>query len=326
MSLDDGEVALLRFSTSDLPERDRLPYWREIFARKIVHVDIEPVAHSPIEAAATLLEWPGLRAMWATSSPARLVRKLAMLADSDDSFGLVLKRHGPMAMAQRGVELTLGEGDGLGVLHAEPAMLELSEADWVGLCIPRAAIAPLVADVESRAMRLIPKDREPLRLLTKYLDILRGDPALMTPELRYSAATHIYDLVAMTLGATRDGAAIATKRGIKAARLRAIIADILEHLTSPELSVTAVAIRQRVTPRYVQMLFEVEGTTFSEFVLNARLVSAYRILTNPRFAGLTITHIAFASGFGDLSYFDRTFRRRFGARPSDVRHSLLENQ
>jgi hypothetical protein len=92
------------------------------------------------------------------------------------------------------------------VLHAEPAMLELSEADWVALCVPRAALAPFVTNVERKTMNLIPQDSEPLRLLTKYLDILKGEPVLIKPELRHSVVTHIHDLVAMTLGTTRDGA------------------------------------------------------------------------------------------------------------------------
>jgi AraC-like DNA-binding protein len=32
-----------------------------------------------------------------------------------------------------------------------------------------------------------------------------------------------------------------------------------------------------------------------------------------------VSSVAFEVGFGDLSYFNRTFRRRFGATPSDVR-------
>jgi AraC-like DNA-binding protein len=326
MSHDETDAALLRFSTRDFPERDRLPYWRETFARKIVHVDIEPAMHFPLQAAASLLEWPGLRAMWATSSPARMVRKLAMLADGDDSIGLIIKERGLMVMAQRRVELALSKRDALAVLHAEPATLELSEADWVALCVPRAALAPFVTDIERKTMNLIPKDSEPLRLLTKYLDILKREPVLIKPELRYSVVTHIHDLVAMTLGATLDGAEIASKRGLRAARLRAIITDILENLTKPQLTVTAVALRQGITPRYVHLVLEGQGTTFSEFVLNARLVHALRMLTNPRLAGMTITNIAFASGFGDLSYFDRTFRRRFGGTPSDVRHGLSEDR
>ena len=74
-------------------------------------------------------------------------------------------------------------------------------------------------------------------------------------------------------------------------RLTAIVADVLTNLSDPELTVTAVALRQGVTPRYIHLLLEGDGTTFSEFVLNARLVHAYRMLTSARFDKSTITNI-----------------------------------
>jgi len=67
------------------------------------------------------------------------------------------------------------------------------------------------------------------------------------------------------------------------------------------------------------MLFESEGTTFTEYVLAQRLAHAHRMLTDPRRAVDKISTIASDAGFNDLSYFNRTFRRRFGATPSDVR-------
>jgi AraC-like DNA-binding protein len=85
------------------------------------------------------------------------------------------------------------------------------------------------------------------------------------------------------------------------------------------LSVAEIAVRHRCTPRYVQLLFEQEGTTFSDYVLTQRLARAYRRLTDPRRAGEKISAIAYDVGFADLSYFNRTFRRRYGARPSEVR-------
>jgi len=88
-----------------------------------------------------------------------------------------------------------------------------------------------------------------------------------------------------------------------------------------QLIAATVAARAGVTPRAIQMLFESAGGTFSEYLLEQRLACAHRMLTGPRHFGWTISAIAFGSGFGDLSYFNRTFRRRFEATPSEVREA-----
>ncbi|PWU24772.1 MAG: AraC family transcriptional regulator, partial [Candidatus Rokuibacteriota bacterium] len=85
------------------------------------------------------------------------------------------------------------------------------------------------------------------------------------------------------------------------------------------LTVSAIAARQGVTPRYVHKLFESEGTTYTHFVLCQRLDSAYRMLRNPRFAAHSISAIAYDVGFGDLSYFNRAFRRHYNATPTEIR-------
>lgn len=124
-------------------------------------------------------------------------------------------------------------------------------------------------------------------------------------------------------GAPRpDASETANGRAVRAARLASIKEDILENLDSADLSETAVAFRQWITPRYVQLLFESEGTTFSKFVLEARLRRAHELLSDPRLAETTITAIAFAAGFGDLSYFNRAFRRHFGTTPTELRRTL----
>jgi AraC-like DNA-binding protein len=128
----------------------------------------------------------------------------------------------------------------------------------------------------------------------------------------------------MAFSASQNGTAIANCSDIRAVRLKSIKADILQNL-GDELTVTAIALRQGITPRYVHMLFETEGATFSEYVLGQRLMLAYGVISNPRFADLKITTVAFASGFADLSYFNRTFRRRFGTTPSELRKKSFED-
>jgi AraC-like DNA-binding protein len=220
--------------------------------------------------------------------------------------------------------VSLRKGDGVGFLGAEPATAAVSDVECLSLVTSRTALAPLVGnDVAGKAMRVIPSHCEALRLLTNYAGILRQGSAPMTPELRHLVSIHIHDLIGMVLGATRDGLAIAAGRGLRAARLRAIKADVLANLCDSGLTVNAVALRQRVTPRYVQMLFATEGVTFSEFVLGQRLTRVYQRLRDPRFRRTSIGGIAFAAGFGELSYFNRTFRRRFGLSPSDLRRADL---
>ena len=76
-----------------------------------------------------------------------------------------------------------------------------------------------------------------------------------------------------------------------------------------------------VTPRYLQRLFEAEGTTFSAFLLAQRLARAYRMLCDSQFSDHPVGAIAHSAGFGDLSYFNRCFRRQHGGTPSDIRQA-----
>jgi len=188
--------------------------------------------------------------------------------------------------------------------------------------LPRASLAPLVHDIDDAVVRRIPRGTGTLNLLTSYVGALIDDPVIVKPEMRQLIAAQLCDLIAVTLGATRDAAAVAEGRGIRAARLRAIKSDIDAHLAHGDLSPAAVARRQRISDSYIRKLFEGEGTSFSEFVLVRRLVRAHRMLTDRRWADRSIASIAFDSGFGDLSYFNRTFKRFYGAPPSEIRRTI----
>ena len=195
----------------------------------------------------------------------------------------------------------------------------------VSLSLPRKVMRSFVADDPDALLRSVPKDSEPLRLLKNYVGVLEEDLGLATPELCHLFVSHVYDLAALALGASGDVAAVAESHGVRAARLRAIKTDVLQALGDHDLTVAGIAARHHVTPRYVQMLFESEGTTFSRFLLLQRLGVAHRTLCDPRLAEKTVTAIAFEAGFGDLSHFNRDFRRRYGGSPSDVRTAALRS-
>src|SRR5260370_27196517 len=266
-----SDPAPLRFSTDALPQRERVPFWREVFGRQVVRCDIEPARGHPFEAAAMVHALPGLRHTSFASSAGRNRRPASMLGDGDDAVVLLTSLTGTLTVSQRGRDVALQPGNSTLLLHAEPAVVAHLQIRHRGFIVPRAPLAVLATAIEDAAMRPVPRDNEALRLLVNYLKALRGARALERPELRNLVATHIDDLVATIIGTSRDGAAITEARGLRTPRLALIKAGIERHVGPPDLAPFALAKRQGVTPRSLPRLFERPGGTFSTFVLEQRL-------------------------------------------------------
>jgi AraC-like DNA-binding protein len=193
---------------------------------------------------------------------------------------------------------------------------------FLSMSVPRRRLSAIAVNPEDALARVIPADTEALHLLVDYVQVALQKRRPTSPELRALLTTHVHDLIALVVGPTRETSEAAGRRGLAAARLSAIKGDIMGRLDNEGLCVADAAARRGVTPRYVQMLFESEGTTFTQYVLERRLDRALRMLGDPRYEGLTVSAIALEVGFGNLSYFNRTFRRHFGMTPSDARSAI----
>jgi AraC-like DNA-binding protein len=260
---------------------------------------------------------PGLGLL---SGAVKGIRHEHMGDDSNDDFSFHMNLSGHSIVAARGGEVSLRDGDAMLLSYSASRTITRRGLVYHRIVrLPRATLTPLVPHIDDAVLRAIPRATGALSLLSNYVGTLVDDPALATPEIRQLIVAHLSDLIAVTLGATRDAVAVAEGRGVRAARLRAIKSDIEAHLTHGDLSPAAVARRQRISESYMRKLFEGEKTSFSEFVLGRRLVLAYRMLTDGRRVDRNIASIAFESGFGDLSYFNRTFKRCYGATPSEIR-------
>jgi transcriptional regulator GlxA family with amidase domain len=123
----------------------------------------------------------------------------------------------------------------------------------------------------------------------------------------------------LALGATGDAAELATRRGLRAARAREIVAEISAGFADLAFSQGSLACKLGLSARYVQDLLQDTGVSFSERVLELRLQKARSMLADRRHDRLKVSEIAFASGFGSITHFNQCFRRRFGTTPTQYR-------
>jgi AraC-like DNA-binding protein len=319
------------FSTAKVPPADRFAMWYDVFGRSVsrrelamlsggsctVDMDVQALARNGA-AGVTVQRMTLSGGISARRTP-------ELLSDGNDDVILTVHGVGTRIASQVGREVTVAPGGGVLSSNADTSFVIFPERTrFVAIGLPRRLMTTLVPALEDALMRPLPADSCTLKLLMRYLAILDEEESLATPELRRAVASHIHDLCALAIGATRDAAEIARRRGLRSARLRAIKADIEQNLSAEGLSAASLARRHRVTPRYIHKLFEAEGVTLSQFVLRRRLARVHGTLADPRYAGSTIGAIAFEAGFGDLSTFNRAFRRQFGATPSDIRSRMRD--
>lgn len=323
----NADLTLFRFSTREIPVRERLPMWHEIFGRSVSRRALSLDRGGACEVEMTVRKLARtdshsgvcVQRMFLSGGLTAL-RTPELLSDGNDDLVLHVHETGHRIVSQLDREERVDPGGGLLTSNADVSTIVLPDpCRFAAIGIPRKVMTALVPGIEDALVRPLPPNTGVLRLLLGYLDVLEDEQALVAPELCRAAASHIQELCALAIDTSRDTLALAAGRGLRAARLRAMKADIAKHLGDRQLSASTLARRQQVTPRYVHKLFEAEGTTLSRYVRGLRLARVHRMLTDPRYAHRTIGALAFDAGFGDLSTFNREFRRRYDATPSEVR-------
>jgi len=296
---------------------------RDLHDQGLTWVTFDPIPDRVCDIDFGVRKLPELGLLSGTVRGVRHVHAHRDSGDGNDDFSFHLNVSGLSTVVSRRGETTLRDGDAMLLSYSAGRTINRPAiVDHRVIRLPRASLRPLVHDIDDAVLRPIPRGTGMLNLLKAYADALFDDPVVSAPDVQQLLIAQLCDLVAVTIGATRDAAAVAEGRGIRAARLRAIKTDIEANLTLGDVSTSSVARRQNVSDSYVRKLFEGEQTSFSEFVLRRRLLRVHRLLMDPRRVNQSIASLAFEVGFGDLSYFNRAFKRFYSATPSEIRGAI----
>src|SRR5262245_61247348 len=219
-----GDTPDFRFSTDEYPEADRPRAVWQLYERTIWPVAFEPMPAAPAFIDARFLMLPELRLADVTCTGLRRARRTS--AHLSDDFVLHISRSGNRTLSQRGREVSIGYGEAILNSGSEPSATTIAPSRFVTLRAPGKVIRALVPDVDDRVARTIRRRDDAIQLLAGYAGMLQDSRTLNMPGLRQLAVKHVYDLIALVLGPSREAAEIATARGGRAARLHAIKADI----------------------------------------------------------------------------------------------------
>lgn len=101
------------------------------------------------------------------------------------------------------------------------------------------------------------------------------------------------------------------------------IHDVIEtELHNGQLGPRLIAERLHVSPSYLYAMARRCGTSIGDLIMDRRLERCRDVLADPARAAQSVTEIAFAWGFQDLSHFSRRFSSRFGCSPKAFRRSV----
>ncbi len=108
----------------------------------------------------------------------------------------------------------------------------------------------------------------------------------------------------------------AAERGGEPEKRLALVQDYLFHHYAEPVSVPALAALVRLNPRYFGNWFsERTGMTVKEYVHRIRIRKATDLLAT---GGFNVAEAAYRSGFDDVFYFSKVFKRIAGHPPSDL--------
>ena len=151
---------------------------------------------------------------------------------------------------------------------------------------------------------------------------LEEAPSLQTTEAN-RIANHLLDLIGLSLTGSSESSQINRSTPYRKSMLRRVQDFIEQHLDAEELSPEEIAAVHNVSVRYINKLFEREGTSVARWIRLRRLEKCRMDLENPANANRSISDIAYSHGFGNISSFNRAFRSRFGHSPRTLRNDKI---
>jgi AraC-like DNA-binding protein len=294
--------------------------WREAVARSVLGLDFKALVEGRFRAEMTATDLGGTILSRTRITPALTLRDRELADRNTETFTFAMAEKRTLEVGQRGRTLSLRRGQAALLASDEIGQIASPHGGiYTALLLPKARLLDKVPDIDRKIMQLQPATSGRMKLVLSYAQLCADTARFADAQVLFLMGEHLVNLVALTLETEQDDEAFRGHSSVVASRLQVIRAVLEKVIDDPDLSLNRLALHCGLSPRSLQFAFERAGTSYSDFLLNLRLNKAFSLLTtDPQ---MRIIDVALASGFADVSYFNRRFRIRFGDTPTGIRGS-----
>ena len=305
---------------SDIHPRDRVAYWLDVARQAIV--DHECRVKTPSAFDATMLRAPlgELSVMSIESLGLESVEHTARgIAHGEDNvFLLYLQLMGSATLSQDGREAVIHPGD-LALLDAQrPFICRYDHRKQITIKIPHRSLKARLAPSSQLTARAVRHVSGIGGLTSDFIRMIPDRIDQLSEQEQAQIGEQLLDLVALALAAEggKDRPALSSARATALLRLRM---EIERRLADPSLDPSAAAGAAGISVRYANALLAEEGKSLERLIVWRRLERCRLALEDATQDHRTVSDIAYAWGFSDLSHFDRRFKAAFGSSPREHR-------
>ncbi|TWS99830.1 helix-turn-helix domain-containing protein [Reyranella sp. CPCC 100927] len=257
------------------------------------------------------------------STPCIVVRNSKQSLDGGNNhIILIFVVRGRLTVEQDGRMAILGPGDGTLCVADRPyAVRHESAPDHFAIRLPRTRLSD-PCDLRTLTALRFAEAPGVGRLLFAFACDLREHAAAFDNILFERLTEHLAALLETLLSELNNRAVSLSSASQEATIIKAK-AVILAHLHDAALTPARVAAVLNLSPRYLNRLFQREGTSVMRYVWDKRLRNAASELVSFTHGDEPVKLIALRNGFKNASHFSTAFRDAFGWSPSDYRDRAL---
>ncbi len=306
------------FSTDLVPVADRLDAW--LFRAKQICGDcrFQFPSHAVFTGCIERRKVAGLELTRFSSTPVSFAKFPLVSASSPDRSCIVITQlEGTRRYYQEGTRTVLQPGDTTLLDSGRPwssdcagpcSRLYLRVPIWLmqdRLRLSTLPALPRISPVSEMGAALF-------RLLTSLFREAEG----FTADEGTLALDAYLEMLASCLGSASPLRSVVSRSDRLGERIEGFIQD---NLADPTLGPAAIAEAVGISVRHLHRLFSARGRRVSDWIREQRLERCSADFVDRRFAGKSITEVAFSWGFSDSAHFSRCFKLRFGVSPREFR-------